>query len=1340
MNPSPKNSLPPVLASAFLLCLALLLCLAPGSMAQQKPFTLVDASSSNFPPVNVLTSDGRLAGFGAELADAVVKAVGGRVTHIHSDYWPQVLAWLASGKADFIHDTGYTQERTRFLDYSDPIIEMPEVILVRTGQWDVTGLASLKGKTVACVDKHISHLYLLSEPGIKCHVVKTPAQGIYELVSGKVDAFVYPQQIALYLIQDLRLQDKIKVVGEPLRTLTWSMVVKKGNKKVLALLNKGLQKVKASGEYDRIYDKWWGKKLLAGYTHRQVIVISVVVGCAAFLAALSLALLFYSRFLSKRRRGLESEVAQRKRAGETLRRSEEQFRSLVENIPGLIYRCESDPPWRFEHVSEEALSLTGYEAARFMTGEVTWADIIFEDDLAEVTRLVDEGVDKHEPYVMEYRIRHTDGELRWVNEKGRAFYDEAGRPLWLDGVILDITERKLAVDALKASEANYREIFDASNDAVFVHEAETGAILDVNQAMCRMFGYSREGALKLTVNDISPGAPPYSQNEASDKIRRALEEGPQLFEWHVKNKDGELFWVEINLKQAVIGGLTRVVAVVRDITERQEVLGALTESEKNLAQAQKMARLGSWVWNMETGDVTWSQEIYRLFGVDHDSFDPALDSVEARLHPEDRPLYKKMMKLALAGGGQLTLEARVLLPDGTVRHLNSTAEGSFDDEGNLIRLAGTVQDITERKQNEASLKRSEKRYRDLVENASEGIMVAQDGFIKFINPAVLNIIGYTPEEMINQPLTQTIHPDDRRLVLQRHRWRMQGATPAHLYAFRVLAKDGRVKWVEINAVSFEWEGRPATLNFITDITERRRAAKALKESEERLRGILDVTPLPITITRKSDGKYRHVNQAYIKEFGFTWDEAIGKTSSELNLFVDPGDRRKLLSIIETKGRVQNYEMQYRTKDGSLIDVVLFLEPIMLDGEECLLAIVTDVTERKRAEEKRLKHEAQRRQSQKMEAMGTLAGGIAHDFNNMLAAMIGYTELTLQDLPDAGPEAENLKQVLKAGDRAKNLVRQILSFSRQSEQDHVPAELGPIVKEAVKLLRASIPSTIEIRHKFQGGEEGVLADPIQIHQLVMNLCTNSAQAMEEKGGLLQVELAPVDLDWRTARQNPDLHLGRYLRLTVKDTGVGIDPKTLVRIFDPFFTTKEVDKGTGMGLAVVHGIVEGHGGAITVESQPGRGTTFNVYFPAFEGAEAPVPPVGKVALSPGTERILLVDDEEALADLGGKTLERLGYSVKTFTSSLRALKYFKAHWEEFDLVITDYTMPKMTGVSLAKEILDIRPGLPIIITTGFSQPLTGEKVRSLGIKRVLRKPLRANRMAQVVREVLDEGQVG
>jgi len=228
--------------------------------SEYKSRNFVDASSNNFPPMNILDKDGNLAGFGKDLSDAVVKAIGGRVTHIHSAHWSQVLGWLDSGKADFIHDTGYTEDRDEFLDYSDPIIEMPEVIFIRQDRYDITGFDSLKGRTVACVNKHISHLYLQKFPEIKCHIVKTPVEGLYELVAGKVDAFVYPKQIILYLVQELRLGDKIKIVGEPLRTLTWSMVVKEGNEEVLRLLNEGISEVRETGEYKRIYNKWWARK------------------------------------------------------------------------------------------------------------------------------------------------------------------------------------------------------------------------------------------------------------------------------------------------------------------------------------------------------------------------------------------------------------------------------------------------------------------------------------------------------------------------------------------------------------------------------------------------------------------------------------------------------------------------------------------------------------------------------------------------------------------------------------------------------------------------------------------------------------------------------------------------------------------------------------------------------------------------------------------------------------------------------------------------------------------------------------------------------------------------
>ncbi len=293
----------------------------------------IGASSNNFPPVNVLDKDGNLTGFGRDLSDAVIKAIGGKITHIHSARWDEVLEWLDTGKADFIHDTGYTKDRDEFLDFSDPILEMPEVIFVRPDQYDITSVDSLKGKTVACVKNHITHLYLQTFPEINCYVVNTPVEGLYELVTGKVDAFVYPKQIILYLAQSLRLRDKIKITGSPMRTLTWSMVVKEGNKNLLQLLNEGIAKVRQTGEYERIYDKWWGRKLLAGYSKRELQIFTTVTTGISIVIVSSITLFFFNRRLRRDKKVLETEIKVRHQTEKMLRESEERIRSVLETSP-----------------------------------------------------------------------------------------------------------------------------------------------------------------------------------------------------------------------------------------------------------------------------------------------------------------------------------------------------------------------------------------------------------------------------------------------------------------------------------------------------------------------------------------------------------------------------------------------------------------------------------------------------------------------------------------------------------------------------------------------------------------------------------------------------------------------------------------------------------------------------------------------------------------------------------------------------------------------------------------------------------------------------------------------
>jgi nitrogen fixation/metabolism regulation signal transduction histidine kinase len=372
----------------------------------------------------------------------------------------------------------------------------------------------------------------------------------------------------------------------------------------------------------------------------------------------------------------------------------------------------------------------------------------------------------------------------------------------------------------------------------------------------------------------------------------------------------------------------------------------------------------------------------------------------------------------------------------------------------------------------------------------------------------------------------------------------------------------------------------------------------------------------------------------------------------------------------------------------------------------------------------------------LETIGTLAGGIAHDFNNILAAIMGYAELISWEVPQGSRAERNLEELLKASHRARDLVQQILTFSRQSKEERKPLEIKPIVKETLKLLRASLPSSIEIRQEIEDHIGKIDGDPTQIHQVLMNLCTNAAHAMSKNGGLLEVRLSSVDMDASTAAQYSNILPGPYTRLSVSDTGHGMSPEVVERIFDPFFTTKGVGEGTGLGLAVVHGIVESHRGAITVYSRPGNGTTFQVYFPQIDHTkEAADTQKVEPLLMGGTERVLFIDDEQALVDVGEQILKNLRYEVTVRTSSIEALELFRQQPERFDLVITDMTMPNMTGDRLAKELLRIRADIPVVLCTGFSEHLTEEAAKEMGIRELAMKPLVTSDLAQTIRRALD-----
>jgi PAS domain S-box-containing protein len=515
-----------------------------------------------------------------------------------------------------------------------------------------------------------------------------------------------------------------------------------------------------------------------------------------------------------------------------------------------------------------------------------------------------------------------------------------------------------------------------------------------------------------------------------------------------------------------------------------------------------------------------------------------------------------------------------------------------------------------------------------------------------------------------------------------------------------------------------------------------KSQQELIESEHRLKILFENAPDAIFVLDVM-GTFTEGNRAAESITGLSREDLIGSTLFDPEFFSeeDLEHARGAMEKCATGATIGPEEFTMNRPDGSVVIIEVRAYPISLNDHQVVLAIARDVTERKKADREREKLEEQLRRSQKMETIGTLAGGIAHDFNNILTPILGYTDMAMAETEVTGNTRADLEQVIQAAHRAKELVQQILLFGRQGDEERKPVRLRLIVKEALKLLRASLPASIEIRVNVTDTCGPVLADASQMHQVLMNLCTNAYHSMRERGGVLDITLDPVEVNEEFARQNANLHPGTYLRLAVSDTGHGMDRVTMERIFEPFFTTKDPGEGTGLGLSVVHGIIMQHGGEITVSSQVGIGTVFQIYLPQVT-EDAPELSMQDGHVPGGHERVLFVDDEEEIVRMGAKMLLKLGYKVTARTSSVDALDVFRERACEFDLVITDQNMPRMTGAALAREMIRIRPDIPIILMTGYSETVTTENFRHLGISDYLMKPLSARDLGRAIRGVLDE----
>lgn len=520
-----------------------------------------------------------------------------------------------------------------------------------------------------------------------------------------------------------------------------------------------------------------------------------------------------------------------------------------------------------------------------------------------------------------------------------------------------------------------------------------------------------------------------------------------------------------------------------------------------------------------------------------------------------------------------------------------------------------------------------------------------------------------------------------------------------------------------------------------EVASRSRSEQALRLSEQRYRDLFNsITDL--IYTQDLEGRFTSANQATAAIFGYPPSELVGRKGSQ---FMLPEHRKafdtEYLPTLRREGFASGLS-QYLDVHGQKHYIEYRSTLVCPEKDEPYISgSGRDVTDRVMARRRLKQLEAQLLQSQKMEAMGALAGGIAHDFNNILATMLGFTELVLTDLPDDSPWRDNLEQVLKAGERAKGMVRQILSFSRHSEPDRRPVAMQPVVAEALELLRASLPATVTVASHLDAPRETVMADPSQIHQVVMNLATNAFQSMGPGGGVLSLVLEPLELGPEQATAFAELEPGPYLRLTVSDTGQGMDAQIMQRIFEPFFTTKDKSEGSGMGLAMVHKIIKNYGGEVTVTSRPGRGSVFEIYLPLLvDTPESSLEQQVKENPPGGSERVLLVDDEEPVGEMGRKMLEGLGYRVRLILSGGEALGVLSSGSQAYDLVISDLTMPGTTGDELARNLYEIAPELPVVIATGYGGHLPREDL-SPNVRLLLSKPFSRGEMARAVRRALE-----
>jgi PAS domain S-box-containing protein len=1004
-----------------------------------------------------------------------------------------------------------------------------------------------------------------------------------------------------------------------------------------------------------------------------------------------------------------------------LQESEDRFRRLVEISPEAIFvGCQGVVVF----INPAGVKLFGARDASELVGK-TVDDLVHPDFHQVVYQKIQqhEGGDAAVP-AEEERFRRLDGTFVDVEVSAIPFQWKGRASLQV--MARDITQRKRAEEALRTSEAKFRSLVENAPYAIYKTNLDTGRFISVNPAMVGMLGYESEAEVLA----LDLGQQVYRDPAARVRLLPELQrqEHFQNLELDWKRKDGTTLLLRSSGRMMQDGTGERFFeAFAEDITGRTQAEASLRESEARLRLSVQAAHIGLWDWDLQTNEVYYSPEWKGQLGYADHEISNRFAEWERLLHPDDlESARQKVAAFLAAPHGKYEAEFRLHHKDGSYRWIYTQADALRDAGGKPLRVLGCHMDITERKRSEAE----RARLAAAIEQSDEVVLIAGlKGEVEFVNPAFTRVSGYSREEIQgrNPRLLKSGKHDQtfyKRLwdtILAGEIWRGE---------FINRKKDGSL-YTQRTTITPVHDATGKLTNFIEiseDITQRKRDEEALRRSEEDFRSLVINAPYGICRANQDGSRLTAVNPAVVKMLGYSSEEEVLALNLATDLLSSPTELARVVEMVSQQEGFQHLETVWKRKDGKMITVHGSGRAVR-DGAGVLRFewIVEDVTATREMEQ-------QLRQAQKMEAVGRLAGGIAHDFNNLLTVIRGYAELMLgeTDLEKVRTRAQN---IMKASDRTAGLTRQLLAFSRKQVLWPQVLDLNAVMAEIQKMLPSLLGEDVRVV-VIPGPKLGrVKVDPSQLEQVLMNLAINARDAMT-KGGKLVLETANVECDEAYCALHPGAQPGSYVMLAVSDSGCGMDAETQAHIFEPFFTTKPKDKGTGLGLATVYGIVKQSGGHIWVYSEPSVGTTFKVYLPRVEkkGAAVPLPP-RPAEKAEGTETILLVEDQEDLRALALEFLEQRGYRVLQARNGAEALEVAAGHVDPIHLLVTDIVMPGMRGRELAEKLCSSRPQMKVLFVSGYTD---GSILQNgeLGLgSAFLEKPFTSDSLARKVRQVLN-----